>query len=137
MTDKGYTLKLQPRDGYLAAFVSGPDDSVAISLRFLSEVAASCHARGFKRVLIVEDLEAPVTMAEMYEIAIHAPRLLNGLKVAFFDRHSAHNDLNLFAEEIAVEHGVDGRVFSDLADAERWIATTDDAEPRTEKRSPR
>lgn len=134
MTDKGYTLELEPRDGYLKATVTGPQDSVAITLRFVAEVAAVCRARGYTRVLIVEDLATKNTMAEMYEIAIQAPRLVAGLKVAFYDRFSEHNDLNIFAEQIAVEHGVDGRVFSDLADAERWIATTDDAEPRTEKR---
>lgn len=121
MPTPAYRLTLEPRAHYLRAHVSGPEDSVDVSIAYWSEIAAACRAGDVRRLLVVEELEGTAQPSEMdavvgflLELGIHDVRL------AFVD---ATEDAALLvrAEIRAQKQGFAGRVFRREAEAERWL----------------
>lgn len=117
-----YELTFHLKPEYLYAAVSGPKDSVAISLSYWTRIANERKARGYKRVLIDEDLGQKGTMVDMYEFVEAVSRLgFEGCKVAFVDRQISHNEYNEFGETVALNRGMIVKVCVDLEDAETWL----------------
>jgi hypothetical protein len=121
-SDKPYRLTFEQRPTYLHAFVEGEDDSYEISRQYWQEIADECKARKFKKVLIVEDIEGNGTIAEAYQLCSEFAQMgYTEIKVAFVERHAEHNEENLFGELVAVNRGINAKVFNDEADAEKWL----------------
>jgi hypothetical protein len=121
MPDPAYVLSLEPREHYLRAHVSGPEDSVEVSIAYWPEVAAACRASGARRLLVVEELEGNARPSDMEAVVDGLIQLgFQHIRVAYVD---ATEDASLLVSaEIRVQmHGFTGRVFRREAEAERWL----------------
>ena len=119
---KPYDLTLEQRPGYLYAYVEGQHDSYEISKAYWQEIANEVARLGADRVLIDENIAESVAVAEIYELASEIPTMgFSSARVAFVDRYLDHHEVNSFAELVAVNRGMRGKVFNDLEEAERWL----------------
>jgi hypothetical protein len=118
---KLYRLEFNYYPEYLYAFVEGEKDNVEISLSFWKEVAEECRRKGYKKVLVEENLEENPSEAMMYEIGAKLPAILEGIIAAFVDRRIEHLEANLLGGVIFFNRGGKGKVFTDLEQARKWL----------------
>jgi len=121
-----YKLTLIPKPTYLHAIVTGSNDIEDV-LGYLEEIQQECTIRGFTRVLIEERLKGPrLSTMGVFEIASEGSSRSQGCfkAIAYVDVN-AEGDLMKFAETVAVNRGVPVRVFSSVADAEKWLLSKD------------
>ncbi len=118
------TLEFEPRERYLFVHVTGEADSVEISLGYWQMVAAECRRLGFHRVLVHEELKALPSTLDTFAVASNLADVgMRGITIAFVDTDTRQAAENSFGETVAGNRGVRGRFFSDLRDAEEWIAS--------------
>jgi hypothetical protein len=118
----GYTLTFELRPHYFYALVEGEHDSYEVSRSFWLKVAEHCVKIGAERVMIHENIAEKVSFAEVFQLASEIPSMGFGrAKVAFVDQHLDQQDVNTFGELVAQNRGLNGRVFTDVASAERWL----------------
>jgi hypothetical protein len=120
--DDAYHINFEDRDGYFYAFVFGDEDSLDISQEYWPRVINECFRREYDCLLVEEDFPNQLSPTELFILILAITELLTKpLKIAFVDRKSEHNDLNMFAETVAVNRGVFGRIFANVTDAEVWL----------------
>ncbi|MDQ3039422.1 MAG: hypothetical protein M3R16_06455 [Pseudomonadota bacterium] len=118
---KGYDLIIERRALYLFAKVSGPHDTLQISIDYWTEIAEECFRASADRLLVLEELaekSAAVDMAQMIRLL---PQMgFKDMRIAFVD---PKEDLTMlvFAEVRAMEVGLTGHVFGVVEAAERWL----------------
>ena len=123
-------LSFEHRAGYLAAFASGEHDSVEISTTFLAEVARECRARGYKRVLIVDDLKQPLSLIDLYTLIRRLPDLgFLGMVMAYVALNPGEQFDYRFAETAGLNAGLLGKMFQDVASAEQWLESAAQTPP--------
>lgn len=119
---KNYELHFESKAGYLHACVRGTSTRLKESLERWQQIAAQCNQRGFCKVLIEEDLKGQITFAELHGFAERLPKLgFTQIKVAFIDRYLDQHTANQFAETVAINRGIDVKIFLDLTEAEQWL----------------
>lgn len=127
-----YTLTLESRPGYLHARVSGTNDRQTV-LDYTQEIHLACVQGNVRAVLIEENLAGPsLPLAAVLQIVSErAPRAVGLLKrIALIDRNPEHDPAGMeFAEDLAVNRGVNLRLFASVAAAERWLQEQVDAGP--------
>jgi len=122
-----YRLSMQVLDGYLRSEVSGervPGELVPQMLKFWTLVAEECRARGVTRLLAVNALSGPPSQADVFQISEQLPVVLGSAvhKVAFVILGGAEAfEVSQFAENVAVNRGLNGRVFADENAALAWL----------------
>jgi hypothetical protein len=112
---------------YLHAFVTGTNDKETVS-GYLEELARECLERGYRRVLIEEQLTGErMSIADIFEIVMQGSERARGLfsAIAFVDRNP-RGDLMEFAETVAVNRGIPIRTFPSVREAEEWLLGTDE-----------
>jgi hypothetical protein len=117
-----YKLTLDPKPAYLHAIVTGVNSKVVVT-RYLEDIRRECAARGCFRVLIEEHLEGPrLQTMDVFQIAADGSRSALGVfhAMAYVDVN-ADGGLMKFAETVAVNRGIPVRLFSSVADAEKWL----------------
>ncbi len=120
--EKRYRITFEPRDGYLYAYVEGEHDSYEISKAYWLEVVAEVNRTGAKRVLIDENIVESASVAEVFRLASELPTFGFGAAyVAFVDRYLDQNEINEFAELVAVNRGLNGKIFNDERLAIEWL----------------
>jgi hypothetical protein len=118
-----YTLRFEDRPGYTRAHVVGERDTVEISLAYWTEIARYCHEHAVHSVLVVEEIAERAAVLDIYEVASGLVALgFSDIRIAFVDRNADELPMMQFAETVARNRGIDGRVFSREADAEAWLA---------------
>jgi hypothetical protein len=89
-----------------------------------TRVAQECRAARVDRVMGVNRLTGPVPAAEVYEIGQQVPGILGGAvrRMAFvvLGNREAFR-ANLFFENVAVNRGLEARIFEDEAQALAWL----------------
>jgi len=118
---KYYKIEFDNQPEYLSAYVSGEKDSLEISRQFWREISEECKRVECKKLLIVEDIEEAVSMADIYMIASEIPQLFYGVRIVFVDTHLDHQSLNEFGEIVATNRGVHGKIFNDVEEAKKWL----------------
>jgi hypothetical protein len=113
-------MRLEARDGYLRAFVSG-DDSLEVSLAMWRMARGQCERFNAKRLMLVEALEGNVPVEEAGLVVDEIVRLgFIDTRIAFVDEQGEpRNDEH--AETLALENGLAIRVFTDEATARLWL----------------
>ena len=120
--EETFKISYQEHEGYLHAFVSGEKDSVAVNLEYWRPVIAEIKKRGLNAVLVEENFPNQLSVAEIFTVTSAIPEMgAQGLKIAFVDQEAEHRALNLFGENVAVNRGVNGRVFKTREDAIAWL----------------
>jgi hypothetical protein len=116
------TLRFEDRHGYLYAIVSGPRDSDAISIAYWTLIAEQCRIRKASKVLVVENLgenEDKLDVPAMVDAIIGMG--MGGVQVAFVVNEIEQMAAMEHGQILAVERGLDARVFSNVTMAERWL----------------
>ena len=113
-------ITVEELDNYLAFRVVG-EDSVEVSLSYFHQVADTCNQKGFKKALIIEDLEGHLSTSEIFDVTEQLPAALRGLTVAFIDLRPDHASENRFGETVSRNRGCNIRVFNDINDARDWL----------------
>jgi len=121
-----YNLTIRQRDNYLHARVTG-ENSMENVKRYLEEVFRKCKDTACSRLLIEEQLDGPrLDMFKVFEIASKGSMQIAGFfkAIAYVDIN-AEGDLMRFAETVAVNRALPIKVFSTLAEAEKWLLEND------------
>lgn len=120
-SDRLFDMEYQARPGYLQLHVSGPFDSVDLSLTYWEEAATTCRRLGFSKLLVIEELGVPGDILEYYEVGLRLPAILRGIRVALVDRTPGEFELNRFGEDVAVNRGAEVRLFHREEEAVGWL----------------
>lgn len=121
-----YKLTIDQKPTYLHATVTGRN-SVENVARYLEEIRAECMARGCARVLVEECLEGPrLGLLDVFRIASEGSGKAHLTFKAFaYVDINARGDLMQFAETVAINRRLPPSVFSNVADAKKWLLNED------------
>ena len=123
-----YKLAFAQKPGYLHAVVTGRNTKENVA-RYLADVQRECLERACRRVLIEERLEGPrLGPLDVFYIASEGRHRVEGQlpTMAYVDAN-ATGTLMKFAEDVAVNRGINVQVFATVADAEKWLLQLDAA----------
>ncbi len=119
-----YDMEVTPEDDYLHVRVTGdntPEDVVA----YLDQIRRNCAEQGCPKVLIEENLTGPpMGTVDVYDVVEAASRGVAPAiqHIAFVDTNPGHDFAQMkFAETVAVNRGVNIKVFRDVPSAQAWI----------------
>jgi hypothetical protein len=120
-----YHLTIEERPSYLHARVIGarnPENA----LRFLKEVYEACVNRGYSAVLLEMNLSGPsLDSASIFRvISQQSPDATRLQKIAYVDASTSDPERPRFAETVAINRGVNVRMFQDLDAAIQWMSDT-------------
>jgi hypothetical protein len=119
-----HLLSLKKKEHYLHVTVTG-DNTPEDVREYLAEVVERCSELGYRMVLIEENLQGRRlgTMSVFTLVAERSARVGPLLRrVAYVDVNPASDmDSMRFAETVAVNRGVNLRVFATVPDAEKWL----------------
>ena len=118
-----YQLTIEERPTYVYARADG-DLTPANALRFLEEAYAACVRSGRSDVLLDMQLHGPkLATTSVYEVI--SQRAADGTKlrrIAYVPSETDDPEMPYFAETVAVNRGVNVRLFESVAAAERWLS---------------
>ncbi len=119
----GFTVRFEPRPGYLHARVSEGVRSPATRRGFWTAIAARALRQGATRLMVVEALDGePADEGELLELLPFIASLgVQALRIAFVIRGDHLLGRLELSEILAREHGFEGRVFIDADAAETWL----------------
>lgn len=119
-----HVLTLEPKGSYLVVTVTG-DNTPEDVAEYLSEVREACLKHRFARVLIVENLRGPsLGTFSIHDIVTRASQDVwpEIHRIAYVDVNQEHSvGAMRFAETVAVNRGVNARVFPNVSDAAKWL----------------
>ena len=119
-----YALSVENKGTYLHIRVTG-DNTPKNVANYLSEVRDKCAEHQCSNVLIEENLKGPSLGAGViYNIVTEAGNQVWPVvrRIAYIDVNPAHNTRSMqFAETVAVNRGVNVRLFSSVVDAQKWL----------------
>jgi hypothetical protein len=118
-----YHLTIEEHPTYLHATVAGTH-SPENALRFLKEAHEACVKSGKTAVLLEMNLVGPSLDATSIfrVISERSGEAVKLRKIAYVDASSRDPEKMRFAETVAVNRGVNVRLFQDLAEAKEWMA---------------
>lgn len=118
-----YALAFENAGDYLRVEISGPADSLEVSLAYWRDIAAECERRGTRALLAVDLFEnEPLKPAEVEQV-IEAMRnsYVQNVRVAYCELNSAVVSEAEYGELTAREAGFTARVFASEHEAEIWL----------------
>ncbi len=120
---KPYTIVFEDYPNYLYALVHGDQYNYNVIAAFLSEIANACKARNFEKVLVEENISATASEADIARAAADLSKFgFHGIQMAYLDRFNEQQEINELGQDIANDHGVNVRLFSDQAAADEWLS---------------
>ncbi|MDQ3180336.1 MAG: hypothetical protein M3Q33_07435 [Acidobacteriota bacterium] len=119
-SDKPYIIKLENREEYLYALVSGDILTPEIANMYWDEIAEMCSTLKTSKIMIEKDFAKSVSPPEMLEMGVYLGKILSGKKIAFLDKYKNEN-INELGKVIARNQGVIMRIFKNTEDAEKWL----------------
>ena len=119
-----YDVRFEDRDSYLLAHITGRGENLEATRTTWRSIAVECKQRGFGKLLILEDIEGQLPFMDQYAFADGLKQIgFDGITVAFVDAKPEQYANNKFAEDVAANRGVNGRMFQTVDEAETWLAT--------------
>jgi hypothetical protein len=119
-----YTMSVEEHPAYLHFRVTGKNTLETVR-RYLFEIYTICVQRRCSKVLIEENLEGPgLGLVEIYNIVSEGSqrKSIPVRQVAYVDLNPAHSTTNMeFAKSVAVNRGLEVRVFATVDEALEWI----------------
>jgi hypothetical protein len=119
-----YKLTFDRKPAYLHVKVTG-DNSPESVMGYLEEMYRACSSEESAHLLIEEDLQGPsIAVSDVFAIVSErSKRMPPGVKkLAYVDLNSQHDFSRMqFAETVAVNRGVNMRLFKSLKEAEEWL----------------
>ena len=124
-----YQLTVEQKTGYLHNRVSGQNSPETVR-SYLQEVFSVCRQRNCPVVLIEEDLRGSgLGILDIHQVASEGSKRTwpTVRRIAYVDTNKEHSLPNMqFAETVAVNLGVNVKLFQTVSEAEDWLrnATT-------------
>lgn len=118
-----YKLTIDQKPAYLHAIVTGRNSRENVE-KYLEDVIQECITRNCPRVLIEERLEGPrLNTVDVFSIASEGSIRFRGMlkAMAYVDVNHEGDGMMQFAENVAVNRGMPIVVFSNVAEAEKWL----------------
>lgn len=117
-----YHLKIEEHPAFLHAAVSGNNTAENV-LRFLREAYEACVKRGASAVLLEMHLEGPtLDTGSIYSVIAQRSESGKQLrKIAYVTPPNREPAKLKFAETVAINRGVNVRMFPDVATAKKWL----------------
>jgi hypothetical protein len=120
---KPYLFTVEQRPRYVHTKVAGERTEENL-LRFLRDSCTACVYSGRSALLLEPHLSGPsLTTAGVFEVV--ASQVYEGVKlrkIAYVEGSIDDPGLPAFAVDVAVNRGVNARLFSDVASAASWLA---------------
>jgi hypothetical protein len=120
-----YRLVITEHPGYLQATVSGAHNAKN-ALRFLTESFEAIAKSGHTSLLLEFNLSGPsLDSSSIYDVVAQRTAVAAKLRRIAYVDHSGHGrdpSKMKFAETVALNRGVNVRLFHDLEDAKRWLS---------------
>jgi len=118
-----YQLTVEERQAYVHAKVVGERTPENV-LRFLRDSCTACVNRGLSALLLEMHLSGPsLTTTGVFEaISNWVPDGLKLRKIAYVEGSIDDATMPVFAVTVAVNRGVNMRLFPDLASAAGWLS---------------
>ena len=117
-----YQLTIEERPTYIYARADG-ELTPANALRFLEEAYAACLRSSRRDLLLDMQLHGPdLNTTNVYEVI--SQRVADGSKlrkIAYVPFQRGDRSMAHFAETVAINRGVNVRLFESVAAAERWL----------------
>jgi hypothetical protein len=117
-----FRLDAHPEEGYLYAVAHG-DRTQENAFRTLKEAHAACVRAGRDSLLVEFRLEGPpLDIATIFHVV--SERSMDGAqlrRIAYVETPLEDFDLARFAEVVALNRGVNVRLFADVEAARRWL----------------
>lgn len=121
-TEKKISITFEDRSDYLYVYVTGEHDSYEVSFYYWTKIVEKCRETGWKKVLVEENIPEVVSIADGYKLASEIAKMgFAGVRIAFFDCYAEHSDLNEFTALVAVNRGLQAKVFNNFDEAEKWL----------------
>jgi hypothetical protein len=119
-----YQLTVEQKEGYLHIRVSGENSPETVRA-YLQEVLSVCLQKNCPIVLIEENLWGPgLGVFDIHQIASEGSKRTwpTVRRIAYVDTNKEHSQSNMqFAETVAVNLGVNVKVFPTVKEAEEWL----------------
>jgi hypothetical protein len=119
-----YEMEVVHEDDYLHVRVTG-DNTPKDVAGYLEQIRTACAEHGFSKVLIEENLAGPpFRTVDIYDVVSAASRgVAPAVRyIAFVDANPTHDFAQTkFAETVAVNRGVNVKVFRNVPAATAWI----------------
>jgi hypothetical protein len=118
-----YQLTIEERPTYVYARADG-DLTPANALRFLEEAYAACVRSSRPDLLLDMQLHGPdLNTTNVYEVISQRAAAGSRLrKIAYVPFQRDDRSMAYFAETVAVNRGVNVRLFESVVAAERWLS---------------
>lgn len=117
-----YQLTFEYFPEYLYAFATAEEDSLELSLAYWQEIAAEVEDKGYKKILVEEDIEKIIdSVFDMYQFINELMDLFKDIRVAFVDRHLTEHEINRFGELVATNRGMICKIFDEREKAEKGL----------------
>ena len=122
---KDYKLEIEQREEYVYAYYEAEKDSVALSNKLWGKISTAMSSSDLSKLLVVENIKInPGSVLEIYNIVNAAVKLdFRGMTIAFVDLIEDHYSSNKFGETLAVNLGVNGKIFRTIEEAEERLKT--------------
>ena len=117
-----YHLTIEEHPGYLHTTVKGAS-TAENALRFLRESYEACVARQIHSLLLEMSLEGPsLDTGSIYSVISQRSDTGKQLRrIAYVDSGVTGGTKARFAETVAINRGVNVRLFPSVADAKKWL----------------
>ena len=117
-----YQLTIEERPTHVYARVDG-DLTAENALRFLEEAHAACVKSGRSSVLLDMQLHGPnLNTTNIYEVISQRATAGSTLrKIAYVPYRGGDPSMAHFAETVAINRGVNVRLFESVTAAEHWL----------------
>lgn len=119
-----YELTFDQRPFYLQAYIRSEIATVETSLSYLQEIADKCMALRYTRLMIERDIPATLSEPELQTVALEFDMMgIGDIKVAFLDERAEDPVPQQSGLIAGTNRGAWTEVFTNIADAERWLLT--------------
>lgn len=119
-----HELSVKSRGAYLHITVTGDNTSEDVR-QYLAEVHEACVNHNCAYVLIEENLQGrSLETLELFQVIAKAAQPSPAVRcVAYIDLNPEHDAKRMkFAETVASNRGMMVKVFTDMAEAEKWLS---------------
>jgi hypothetical protein len=117
-----FQVSLIEESGYLHARAEGPRTPENV-LKFFAEVQRACVQAGHAAVLLEMNLEGPsLDAGDIFRVISRGSAEAQGLRrIAYVEASIENPDKARFAETVALNRGVNVRLFADVESAAHWL----------------
>ena len=117
----GFRMRVDAHGRYLRAHVHDGVDSLAVSIAMWKMLSEQCQLRGTRQLLVIEDLQATVDPGDIDAVVEAMVGFgLADIRIAFVELRGDIQG-NEHAEVLALERNISVKVFTNEAEAKRWL----------------